>query len=138
MTRLAPLALLAALALPSTAGATRPSCGSLTVSGTGTVTARSGAGAPCFLAAFRNCTPASYEVSQFGVDTITRTSFGILQRSGRCEVTVGTSLRVVPQKPHLSGGGECTGLARRGTDIVATGCRGTGLGSTVSLTGRHA
>jgi hypothetical protein len=135
--RLAPLAVLAALALPSTAGATR-SCGSLTVSGTGTVTARTGAGASCFLAAFRNCTPASYELSQFGVDTVARTSFGILHRSGRCEVTVGTSLRVVPQKPRPSGGGDCTGLVRRATDIVATGCRGTGLNSTISLTGRHA
>ena len=137
MTRLALLAVLATLALPSTAGAAQ-SCGSLTVSGTATVTAHTGRGAPCLLAAFRTCTPASYELSQFGVDTIARTSFGIQRKNGSCEVTVGTSLRVVPQKPRPSGSGDCTGLAHRGTDIVATGCRGTGLDSTISLTGRRA
>jgi hypothetical protein len=138
VTRLALLAVLAALALPATAGAAGRSCGSLTVSGTGTVTAHAGGGAACFLAAFRNCTRASYELSRFGVDTIARTSFGIVKRDGRCQVTVATSLRVVPQKPRASGSGDCTGLSRRGTDVVATGCRGAGLTGTISLTGRSA
>jgi hypothetical protein len=135
MTRLALVAVLAVLALPSTAGASR-SCGSLTVSGTG-VTAHTGGGAPCLLAAFRTCTPASYELSQFGVDTIARASFAVAKTNGRCEVTVSTTLTVVPQKPRASSGGSCAGLVRRGTDVVATGCHGTGLNATISLTGRR-
>jgi hypothetical protein len=135
MKRLALLAALAVLALPSTARATR-SCGSLTVSGAGTVTERTGVGATCFLAAFGTCTPASYELSRFGVDTIARTSFGILKTNGGCKVGVATTLTVVPQRPRASGQGTCSGLVRRGADIVATGCRGAGVNSLISLQGR--
>jgi hypothetical protein len=138
--RLALIASLAA-ALPAAAHAgaarTTHSCGGLTVSAAGPVTTSNGGGPACFLKAFTTCTPASFELSRFGVDTVARTSFGILRNGKTCEVTVKLSFQVVPQKARASGGGTCGGLVRRGTDVVATGCHGTGLTRTISLTGRR-
>jgi len=132
----AALAAVAVLAPPARASTTK-SCGSLTVAGTGTVTASSGGGAACLLAAFRSCTPATYDLSLFGVDTIARTHFAVLRHGNGCTVSVGQSLEVVPQKPRPGGTGRCTAIARRSSDIAATDCRGSGLAATISLTGRR-
>jgi hypothetical protein len=118
-------------------GATVKSCGSRTVAGTGTVTASSGGGPACLLAAYRACTPATYTLSLFGVDTIARTAFVVRKDGNGCTVAIGQSLTVVPQKPRPDGTGTCKAIASRSSDIVATGCRGTGLAATISLTGRH-
>jgi hypothetical protein len=113
------------------------SCGSRTIAGTGTVTASSGGGPACLLAAYKACTPATYTLSLFGVDTIARTVFTVRRSGNSCMVAVGRSLTVVPQKPRPGGKGTCAAIARRSGDIVATGCHGTGLSATISLTGRH-
>jgi hypothetical protein len=130
----------AAGALAVTAGASTPSilnCGSLT-EGPTALAPRSGGGAACLLHAYRQqCRPAVYKLSAFGIDTIARDDFRLVTSSGRCRVRVTTSFTVVPQKPHPQGSGECSTLATRGTDVVASGCVGTGLPSSFSLTGKR-
>ena len=113
------------------------SCGGLTVGPTALRTGASGRGASCMLAAFRTCSPAVYELSSFGIDTIGRSTFTIVRRSGGCAVTVAVTFRVVPRPARPPSIGRCTAIVRAGTDIVATGCSGTALSATESLTGRH-
>ena len=138
------LALIAALAgavaaagVSGTAYAAIRSCGSRTVGGTGVVTAAHGGGATCLLTAFAACTPASYELSSFGVDTIARSTFTVTKGTGGCYLAVGRSFEVVPQKSRPAGSGRCAAVARRASDIVATGCHGGGLTASVSLTGKR-
>jgi hypothetical protein len=112
------------------------SCGTLTVGPTAIKTAAAAAGPPCMLAAFERCDAARYSLSSFGVDTIATTSFSIARRGTGCGVSVARTFEVVPQQPRQSGGGTCAAIARRGGDIVATGCRGSGLADAISLTGK--
>jgi hypothetical protein len=103
--------------------------------GPGSVTAHSRQGARCLLTAYRHhCQPARYTLSIFGIDTIATRDFAVLNRSGRCQVAVTISFRVVPQQPHTSGHGYCRTLELRGTDIIAGACHGSGLPAAVSLT----
>jgi hypothetical protein len=89
------------------------------------------------LRAYRHdCLDAAYRLSRFGVDTVAVEDFHVARRSGRCAVAVTGTFRVVPQPPHSTAGGFCRSLRRRGTDVVAGGCTGTGLPTTISLTGR--
>ena len=81
-----------------------------------------------------DCTPATYELSYFGVDTVATLRFQLVRRSGSCAVDVTRSFHVVPQKPRVTAVGRCKTLRRTATDIVATGCSGTGLAPTTSLT----
>ena len=113
------------------------SCGSLTVGPTALKTSASGRGASCMLGAFRTCSPAVYELSSFGVDTIGRSTFTIVRRSGGCGVTVAVTFQVVPQPAKAPTLGSCKAIVRVGSDIVATGCHGSALAATESLTGRH-
>jgi len=122
-----------AAAAPS--GAVR-SCGSLTVGPTALKTGSSGPGATCLLANFAHCLPATYSLSMFGVDTIRRSLFTIAPRAGACSVTVTQSFRVVPRPAKQSGQGTCAAIVRSRGDIVAKGCHGAGLASTMSLLGR--
>jgi hypothetical protein len=117
-------------------GAVR-SCGTLTVGPTAIRTGGAGAGAPCMLAAFARCVAARYRLSSFGIDTVATTSFSIARSGGGgCSVSVARTFQVVPQPPLPSGGGTCAAIASRAGDIAATGCRGSGLASIVSLTGK--
>jgi hypothetical protein len=137
MTRLALLLCCAVAAFgAASAGAATRDCGSLSV-GPGALRHGSTSGAACLLAAFRTCTPAGYTLSNFGVDTIASDVFRIQATSGRCQIQVTGTFRVVPQRPHTTLRGVCLALKRTATDIVATGCRGTGATATISLTGRH-
>ena len=88
------------------------------------------------LRAYRyGCTPAEYELSSFGVDTVATLRFQLVRRSGACAIDVTRSFRVVPQKPHTTAVGRCTSLRRTAAaDIVAAGCRGKGIKATTSLT----
>jgi hypothetical protein len=88
------------------------------------------------LAAFERCDAARYSLSSFGVDTIATTSFSIARRGTGCGISVARTFEVVPQRPRQSGGGTCAAIARRAGDIVATGCRGSGLADVISLTGK--
>jgi hypothetical protein len=132
----AALALAAALAV--NAGAAAPAvlrCAPATVQA-GRLSPSGRVGASCLLRAYRrNCRPAVYVLSTFGVDTIARDTFRVVSVEGRCRVEVATRLTVVPQKPRPGGTGRCASLAARGADIVATGCAGGGLQPSVSLTG---
>ena len=93
------------------------------------------AGAECLLRAYRHgCAPAIYELSSFGVDTIATLRFQLVRRSGSCGVAVTRSFHIVPQKPRVTASGRCKTLRRTATDIVATGCSGSGLTPTISLT----
>jgi hypothetical protein len=112
------------------------SCGTLTVGPTAIKTGGTAAGPPCMLAAFERCDDARYSLSSFGVDTIATTSFSIARHGTGCVVSVARTFEVVPQRPRQSGGGTCATIARRGGDIVATGCRGSGLADAISLTGK--
>jgi hypothetical protein len=135
---LAGCALAFALLAPAAFAGTPPSCGSRTVAGTGVVTAHAGPGASCLLAAFAACTPAVYELSSFGIDTIDRSRFTVTPSrapSHGCFVAVASSFQVVPQPARAAPAGRCTALARHGGEIVATGCRGGDLAATISLTG---
>ena len=112
-------------------------CGSATVGPTATPAGKTG-GALCFLHAYRNdCRPVTYSISRFGVDTIARDTFRLVKMQGRCRINVAVSFRVVPQEPHAVASGQCATLVRRSTDIVAGGCVGKGLPSSISLTGSH-
>ncbi len=113
-------------------------CGSLSTGPT-TLSPAKRAGAECLLRAYRlHCRPAVYELSSFGIDTIARDSFRLADgNNGRCSIKVATSFTVVPRKPRPEGSGECSKLDARGTDIVASGCVGTGLPTSFSLTGKH-
>jgi hypothetical protein len=110
-------------------------CG-MASSGPGALRKASGKGAECLLNEFEHrCRPTKYELSRFGVDTVASQSFVLASRSGRCQVEVSATFSVVPQPAHVSGHGVCTGLRRRGNDIIAVGCKGPGLAATSSLTG---
>jgi len=112
-------------------------CGTLSV-GPGALVHGSKAGANCLLRAYQqHCRSAVYRLSRFGVDTISVAQFRVVSRSSRCEIAVTTTFRVVPQLPHPTGHGYCSVIGRRGSDIVVTGCTGTGLTSVISLTGRR-
>jgi hypothetical protein len=113
------------------------SCGSLTVGPTALRNSTSGRGASCMLSAFRTCSPAVYELSSFGVDTIGRSTFTIVRRSSGCSVTVAVTFQVVPQPAKAPTLGRCKAIVLAGSDIVATGCHGSVLAATESLTGRH-
>ncbi len=126
----------ACLGAAGAAGATVRSCGALTVGPTAIKTGSSGAGPACMLAAFGRCRAARYTLSSFGVDTIAATSFTIARHRGVCGVTVAVSFRVVPQQPRSTGRGTCQAIGKRAGDIVATGCRGSGLADVISLTGK--
>src|SRR5579862_7080504 len=92
-------------------------------------------GALCFLHAYRQgCLAAQYELSSFGVDTIATVRFGLQRRNGSCSIAVTGTFRVVPQKPHVTSDGRCMKLRTTANDIVATGCSGKGLTTTISLT----
>jgi hypothetical protein len=82
-----------------------------------------------------NCRPAVYSISRFGVDTIARDTFRLVQAQGHCRINVTATFRVVPQDPHAVGSGQCSTLVRLGTDIVARRCTGKGLPASISLTG---
>lgn len=112
-------------------------CGSLTVGPTALKTGSSGRGASCMLSAFRSCLPAAYELSSFGVDTVGRSTFTIARRSGGCSVTVAVTFQVVPRPAKPPTIGHCSAIVQAGSDIVATGCHGSGLAATESLTGRR-
>jgi hypothetical protein len=127
---------LACLGAAAARGATVRSCGALTVGPTAITTGSSGAGPSCMLAAFERCRAARYSLSSFGVDTIAATSFTIVRHGAVCGVSVAVSFRVVPQQPRATGSGTCQAISKRGGDIIATGCRGSGLADVISLTGK--
>ncbi len=103
--------------------------------GPGALTHGATAGAECLLRAYQHgCTPATYALSSFGVDTIATLQFTLVRRSGACAIAVTRSFRVVPQKPRVTAAGTCKSLRRTATDIVAAGCSGGGLSRTTSLT----
>jgi len=122
----------------SASAATVINCGSLTIGPTALPTGKNGAGPVCLLRAYRQqCRPAAYELSRFGVDTIARDDFRVVSTNGRCRINVTTSFTVVPQKPHSTGSGECSNLSPLGNDVIARGCVGSGLPSSLSLTGKR-
>jgi hypothetical protein len=112
------------------------SCGSVTVGGAAVTTSSSGAGAACMLGAFRSCTPATYQLASFGVDTIATSTFMVAKGPNGCTVTVSVTHRVVPRPPSAPTVGRCGAIVRAGLDIVATGCRPAPLLPILSLTGR--
>jgi hypothetical protein len=126
--------------LATTARATTPPplrCESLTTGPTALPSGGS-SGALCLLHAYRqHCRPAVYELSTFGVDTIARDDFRLVLGGGRCRVQVVTTFRVVPQKARPQGSGHCSVLDLQGADVVARGCVGAGLPSSLSLTGKR-
>lgn len=125
----------AALAVASPGGAAGPQVCRARSVGPGSLVRGTTAGANCLLRAYRNgCTPATYELSSFGVDTIATLRFQLVHGSRGCTIDVTRSFRVVPQKPHVTAVGHCKALRRTAADIVTTGCRGTGLSATISLT----
>jgi hypothetical protein len=129
-------AVAAVAAASPVAGARPTTCASLHV-GPGSQSSGSRAGAVCLLAAFQDrCSSAADTLSFSGVDTVAEDDFRVLKRSGRCSVQVTRTFRIFPQRPHNTGHGFCTGLARRGADVVASGCEGIGLSPTISLTRR--
>jgi hypothetical protein len=120
------LAVASSLVVLAGAGAARTeTCAARSV-GAGALSRGSTAGAECMLRADRNgCPAAEYELSSFGVDTISTLRFQLLKRRGSCLVEVTRSFRVVPQKPHVTASGECKALRRLTTGIAATGCTET-------------
>jgi hypothetical protein len=131
------LALAASLAVAASAGAGASRmqvCPARSI-GPGALARGSTAGAECLLRAYRHgCPAAEYELSSFGVDTVATLRFQLVRRSGSCAIDVTRSFRVVPQKPHVMAAGRCKTLRRTAADIVAAGCRGSGLSATTSLT----
>ena len=127
--------LTAATATAGKTGAGELRCTSLSL-GPGSVTGQhSRPGARCLLTAYRHhCQTAHYRLSIFGIDTIATRDFAVLHRSGRCQVAVTISFRVVPQQPHITGSGYCRSLDSQGTDVIARACDGKGLPAAVSLT----
>jgi hypothetical protein len=81
-----------------------------------------------------HCQTARYQLSIFGVDTVATRAFRVDARTGRCGIDVTTSFRVVPQPSRVTGLGRCRALRRRGDEIIAAACRGSGLPATISLT----
>ena len=127
---------LGAIVASAAAPAATVDCGSRSV-GPGALVRTVGPGASCLLRAFQQrCRPASYRLSSFGVDTIGTDTFRTVRRAGACEVAVAITFHLVPQPPRQTGSGYCKTLKRRGTDIVAGGCTGTGLPTSLSLSGR--
>jgi hypothetical protein len=112
------------------------SCGSLAVGVGGVTTGSTGGGAACMLGAFRSCTPATYRLATFGVDTVATAIFTVAKGSSGCAVTVSVTHRVVPRPPSGPTVGRCAAIVRAGSDIVATGCRPEPLPPTLSLRGR--
>jgi len=95
-------------------------------------------GAACLLHDYRQrCRAATYELSIFGIDTIARDEFRLVSVTGNCRIKVTTSFTVVPQKPRQEGSGECSSLSARGSDVIASGCVGSDLQRSFSLTGKH-
>ena len=139
-TTIAVLASVSADALATNTGVARLSviqCGSTSVGPTAIPSGKTD-GALCLLRAYRsNCETAVYSFSTFGVDTIARDTFRVVKERGQCRVNVVTSFRVVPQKPRPGMSGQCSKLAKRGADVVASGCVGKGLPALISLTGKH-
>ena len=128
------LAALAAFASPSNARSGSTACAPRTI-GPGSLLHGGDAGAVCLLRAYgAHCTPASYSLSRFGVDTIGVDEFQVSSLGGKCGVDLTISFRVVPQKPRVTAHGRCGALGRKGTDIVASRCTGSGVPSAVSLT----
>lgn len=129
------LALAAALAVVASAAASRTlTCPPRSI-GPGALARGSTAGAECMLRAYRHgCTSAEYQLSSFGVDTVATLRFQLVRRNRVCAIDVTRSFRIVPQKPHVTAVGRCKTLRRSGADIVATGCTGSGLMTTMSLT----
>jgi hypothetical protein len=111
------------------------SCGSLTVTDA-LPTNSTGGGAACMLNAFRSCTPATYRLASFGVDTVATSTFTVAKGASGCAVTVSVTHRVVPRPPSGPTVGRCGAIVRAGSDIVATGCRPGTLLPTLSLTGK--
>jgi hypothetical protein len=110
-------------------------CGSRSI-GPGELTHDSGRGARCLLAAYRNhCRQARYQLSIFGIDTVAIDTFRVVTHDGRCQVALASSFRVVPQPAHPTGSGFCGTLRWVGNSIVASGCKGSGLPQSISLTG---
>jgi hypothetical protein len=134
----AALATCATLTVGAAVGAAKPvNCGSISV-GPGALVHGSTSGANCLLRSYQqHCLTATYKLSRFGVDTISISQFRVVTRTGRCQIAVTTSFRVVPQRPHTTGHGYCRTIGRRNGDIVVGGCTGTGLQATISLTGRR-
>ena len=128
-------AILAATAATASAGGVHD-CGSLSV-GPGALRHGSTQGAVCFLQAYPKCRPTSYTLASFGVDTIGTDVFRLQTTSNGCRVEVTGTFRVVPQRPHTTLRAVCLRVSRSPSDIVATGCIGTGSTKTISLTGRH-
>jgi hypothetical protein len=128
--------LLGTLAAARAAPATAVDCGLRSV-GPGALVRSVGPGPSCLLRAFeQRCRPASYRLSSFGVDTIGTDTFRTVRRAGACEVAVTIMFHLVPQPPKRTGSGYCRTLRRRGIDVVAGGCTGTGLPASLSLSGR--
>jgi hypothetical protein len=129
------LAMAAALALVASAGASRIlTCPARSIE-PGGLARGSTAGAECLLTAYRRgCTSAEYQLSSFGVDTVATLRFQLVRRNGGCTIDVTRSFRVVPQKPRVTAVGRCKTLRRMAADIVSTGCTGSGLMATMSLT----
>jgi hypothetical protein len=125
-----------AVAVQGGAASSVRSCGSLTVGGEAAPTSSTGGGAACILGAFRSCTPATYRLASFGVDTIATSTFTVAKGPSGCTVTVSVTHRVVPRPPSGPTVGRCSAIVRARSDIVATGCRPATLSPTLSLTGR--
>ena len=136
MARLAILCLVIAvvLAATTTAGAspTVRNCGTLTLG----PTARqhgSTSGSLCFFRAFtQRCTPATYSLMSFGVDTVAADTFALVRRGSQCRITVSISFRVVPERPQVHRG-RCTLLRREHNDVIALGCFGPEIPKTINL-----
>ncbi len=120
-------------ALSSPAGA--PSCG--TYRGGPAGLGHGAVGGPeCLLDAYRaHCRAAGYRLSIFGVDTSAVYDFRLVDRGGRCTIAVTSTFRVFPRPARAPIAGVCSSLARRGGGVVARGCTGKDLASTISLTG---
>jgi hypothetical protein len=112
--------------------ATIRACGSRSL-GPGSPLKGSDAGALCLLAAFARCAPASFTLSDFGVDTIARDVFSVEHTAVGCRVALSQSFRVVP-RPATAHTGLCRALRREGSAVLAIGCVGKDLPAEVSLT----
>jgi hypothetical protein len=129
------LVLAAALAVLASAQASRTAVCPARSVGPGALKHGGTTGAGCMLRAYRNGCPATtYVLSSFGVDTVGTLQFQLARRNGVCTIGVTRSFRVVPQKPRVTASGRCAALRQAAVDIVATGCKGTGLSPTLSLT----
>jgi hypothetical protein len=129
------LAVAAVLAVAASGAASRTQVCAARSIGPGTLVRGNTTGADCMLRAYlHGCSSATYRLSIFGVDTVATVRFQLVRRSGSCAIDATRSFRVVPQEPHLTAVGRCMTLRRASTDVVATGCSGSGLSATMSLT----